>query len=143
MLLRGRYEIFAVWHQLVADFSWFDWLFGRGFGRFAEEYVSASTYWVYDRKTAELDPIDLLFSNGIVGLVAVFSFYVSRTRRAWRRLRDGTDLRLSIAMFWVHSLFAGHAMSSPIVGTNIAGVLALGRAERPPPSAGQTAPMSG
>lgn len=126
LFFRGRQDIFNHLEKLIGQLSAGQILLGYGFGNFASAYGSLTSYWKVSFKEAEMDPIDLFFSQGAIGLTVIFSYYIYRSKCAFRKTRSGVDLRPSILIFWIHSIFAGHAMSTPIVGTFIAIVLAIG-----------------
>jgi hypothetical protein len=126
LLFRGRQDVFHLFPDLYNGLSIPELLFGKGFTGFSKEYAELSTYWVRKLKNSEMDLFDLFFSHGIAGTGVILWFYLKYSRYAFLKTAAGVDLRYSLLIFWIHSMFAGHAMSTPIVGTYIAAILGLG-----------------
>jgi hypothetical protein len=122
----GRNDLANYFAQIVRETSEIGLLFGPGFTWFSSRYAELSTYWAYELKNAEMDLFDLFFSHGIIGLAVILWIYIKYSKHAFMKLKIGVDLRFSLIIFWIHSIFAGHAISTPIVGTYIAAILGLG-----------------
>lgn len=126
IFFRGRQDIFNLLPKMYGDLSPGELLFGTGITEFSMRYAELSSYWAGKMKNAEMDLFDLFFSHGFIGTAAVLWIYLRYSKYAFLKTKEGIDLRFSLMIFWIHSVFAGHAMSTPIVGTYIAAILGLG-----------------
>jgi hypothetical protein len=130
LFFRGRQQIFPLFPKLFGEMSFYELSFGTGFTAFMERYADLSTYWSSRLKNAEMDLFDLFFSHGFIATGVVLWIYIRHSKYAFFKTKAGIDLRFSLLIFWIHSIFAGHAISTPIVGTYIAAILGLGYFER-------------
>lgn len=134
LLFRGRDLIVREWMALnqVLSPGVLDWLFGVGFGEFGTAYASVAENWGTSFKNAEMDPIDLLYAHGILGSIVTLSFYAVWTNRSFGKSSSNLGVNTSgpILIWWIHSIFAGHAISSPIVMTHMAAIFAVGASAR-------------
>lgn len=84
-----------------------------------------------ERKFVEVDWIDLYGAYGMVFVVVIYMFFlfifVGSTRRFLVGARDPIDGLISAAvlLYIAHSVTAGHALTSPIPATLMAGYLAI------------------
>jgi len=126
VLFRGRDIAFLNIPALISKMSNYELLFGKGLGRFAEDFGELSYYYYKNPwKSAEVDQIDLFFSYGILGSAAIYFYYIKRSVSAFLS-KSSVNLKYSLILFWIHSIMAGHGITSPIVGTGISIVFALG-----------------
>lgn len=124
LLLRGRQNIFYYGSELIENMSLREIFTGMGIGKFGDIYAELSfSYWKKAWKTAEMDMIDIFFSYGIMGLVTVYIFYFRQSVRLLKTRK--LFLFVALAIYWIHSTFAGHAMGTPIVGTFMAAIFSL------------------
>lgn len=75
-----------------------------------------------ERKSAEVDWLDQAGSLGVMFCIGLYWFYVYYLLRSIRWLRGSYRIfcALSLGIFLVHSLLAGHTMASTVVGGIIA-----------------------
>lgn len=93
-------------------------LVGDGADRY-ERAVAQRLPMQVDRKSAEVDWIDLWGSEGLLFMFAVYAYYLYFLFRSLRRPAElaGQERRvlvLSLAVFLVHGTLAGHAFANPL-----------------------------
>jgi hypothetical protein len=93
-------------------------LVGDGANRY-ERAVAQRLPMQVDRKSAEVDWIDLWGAEGLLFMIAVYAYYLSFLFRSLRRPPEvaGQERRvllLSLAVFLVHGSLAGHAFANPL-----------------------------
>jgi len=126
VLFRGRQAIFNNFWDLVEFAQPIGIVFGMGQELFAKTYAQYSfDFWGANYKIAEMDIFDIFFIFGIFGFFFIFWFYIKNGYKAIKENKYSLIIIASIFTFFIHSVFAGHAMSSPIVGTYIAAVFAI------------------
>lgn len=131
VLFRGRDIAFANIPVLVEKMNYFELFFGKGMGHYARDFGEISFYY-YKKiwKSAEVDQIDIFFSYGMIGSFLIYVYYIRRSLSSFLAKKNVVNLKYSLILFWIHSVMAGHAIMSPIVGTGIAIVFALGATDK-------------
>ena len=126
LLFRGRNDIMELSLKLYQDLSVFEKIFGISPTHYQE--ILSRRYSGYGLLSSEMDAIDILLSYGITGLLAIYGFSIHIYRIAKKNMkRDNKYLVFIVYGYFIHSIFAGHATTSPIVGLYYGVILGICR----------------
>ena len=90
LLFRNRDKVLVRFDEIYSQVSIAQKVFGMGiteWGYLFAEY--AQEYWQNRWKIAEMDPIDMLLANGILGFLLLYGYYIVRSRQAFIIYKTG------------------------------------------------------
>lgn len=124
-LLSGRnHRYLDLLEMFVHKMNIIDWLFGIG----RISYVNY-TFGPENQYSAEMDLIDSLISNGLIGSLIIYSVWIYFLLVTFKSIKNRVSniaipTFLSLSLLFLISFIAGHVFASPMVLTYIALVLA-------------------
>ncbi|GAA0892347.1 hypothetical protein GCM10009122_20260 [Fulvivirga kasyanovii] len=120
-LLTRRNEILEeAWTTFLNNYNVFEKLFGKGRSGFTDEMATS----IFHPSTVEIDPFDLLFYYGFVGLVVIYGFWLSLLKKSFVR-RNEKYMRFAPVVFLINmlliamTLLSGHIIYSGMAGFHI------------------------